>query len=237
MEAIKESRTRLKASFDSPEWADRKQYVDGKIAVLEGLLQRLKCQYDGSLKEKRVKAQQHKSIMDELDRPFDFSALEEAIAKYEQASSALLSTAVETAEIEPISEPGKILNAATADREELLRRRRPLPSSPSQQQQSRAMRRAYEDEHDSLSADLLLLARNLKKNNLAFQSKLKQDASVIKETELVLNSVEGKFKKEHENLKTFRRASWSSMGKTLLLMFLLFAGFIGLYLFIKVTSK
>lgn len=36
----------------------------------------------------------------------------------------------------------------------------------------------YQKEHDKLAADLVIMARNLKRNNLAFQEKLKQDREV-----------------------------------------------------------
>ena len=165
----------------------------------------------------QVKAQSQAAELEWLSKPIDFSAFEPAKS--------------------PTAAPAPTIPAAAApavpERDQLVRRRAGPPPSKASHEDEEPFRR----EHDQLGEDLVILAKNLKRNNQVFQNLLKKDKDVLKETELGLTTNAGRFEKEHGNLKQFRKTSWRSTKSLIVMMFLLFAAFIAMYLFIKVTSK
>lgn len=218
------ARQQMDALMRAPEWEDRRQFVDSKLKALESVVQHKRRLYSPLMAQFPDGLQS----TDAMERPFDFTALERITSPVDMGDQVAPSSP-------PV--PAPLPKTSVTDREELLRRRRLPPPSKDKQAQSDANRPAFQQDHDALSADLVALARNLKKNNLAFQGLLKKDSNVVKEAELLMDTNDSKFKKEHEDLKSFRRSSWSSTKRTILIIFLLLGIFVVMYLFIKITSK
>lgn len=161
-------------------------------------------------------------------KPFDFSSFEgPSISSPVQLGSP-------DDQVAPASQPLVSPTSTMTDREELLRRRRPPPAK---EKPSETDKPAFQQNHDALAAEMVTLARNLKNNNLAFSELLKKDRNAVKEAELLMDTNSAKFKREHDDLKSFSRSSWSSTKRTILIIFLLLGLFVVMYLFIKVTSK
>lgn len=172
----------------------------------------------------QVKAQSRAAELEWLSKPIDFSAFEPA-----QSPGAAASPVTPVAAAPAVPDKDHLV----PEKEQLVRRRaRPPPTKASREDEE-----PFRREHDQLGEDLVILAKNLKRNNQVFQDLLKKDKDVLKETELGLTTNAGRFEKEHGNLKQFRKTSWRSTKSLIVMMFLLFAAFIAMYLFIKVTNK
>lgn len=207
-----------------PEWEDRRQFIDTKVSALEHVLQHKKRMYSPYL------AQFQGQMSNVEGKPFDFSAF----VKSDLSSPAQPAVEPSLDQVAPTSPSIISPTTMSVDREELLRRRRPPPTK---EKSSDTTKPAFQQDHDALAAEMVTLARNLKKNNLAFSELLKKDHNALHEAELLMETNSTKFKREHDDLKSFRRSSWSSTKRTILIIFLLLGLFVVMYLFIKITSK
>jgi len=231
-------RRQLGSDFEKPEWSERKT-IDAKIGLIEALVKRRKSRFEAYQMGGASSQPRSPSLVS--DGSFDFNRL----AALVQDEPVTITTDVEVlpslsapsiSSMVPSMSSPVISATASNPREELLMRRRPIVALKVSATAD-IKKPAYQEEHDSLTTDLVVLAQNLKRNNLAFQGLLKNDSSVIKESELLLNTNSAKFNKEHEGLKGFRRSSWKSTWKTILMVFMLLGAFVAMYLLIKVTSK
>ncbi len=211
MMLIKKDRASLEEALRLAENADKRQFIDTKISALEGILITKKRQYEEYLERKR-------EVAKEMDRrtsikPIDFSDIHQ---------TPRLSVADD--EVLP-QRKGSI-----SEYEQLVPRRRAIPQAKPVQDDA-----PFRQEHDELASDLVIMARNLKKNNLALQGLLGKDKQVLHEADTLLATNQAKFKREHETLQTFRTKSWRSTKTIILLLFALFFAFIVMYVFIKFT--
>jgi hypothetical protein len=211
--------------------------MDSKIKVIEEALLHRRKLYAAYLMDQQARRQERSKHLESLSKPIDLNQINQLV-KSRSVSVEQVSSLVES----PTGgSPKSIVQAATlphvSERDELIGVRRRINRPEKAMSMRDGDQPVFHATHDQLASDLVVLAKNLKQNNLAFQNLLVQDKSVIKETELLLNTNAAKFSREHEGLKTFRSASWRSTKTTILMMFLLFAVFIFMYLLIKVTSK
>lgn len=211
----------------------KRDAIDAKIRSIEEVLVHRRKLYANYLMDQQNKAQERKTRFESLSKPIDLNQISQLVGSRSGSGEQLPSPGSSPA----VSPPKSIVHSTSiSEREELIGGIRKRINKP-----EKSVREGDQPEfhatHDALASDLVMLAKNLKQNNLAFQDLLSQDKSVVKETELLLNTNAAKFNREHEGLKSFRSTSWRSTKTTILMMFLLFAVFIFMYLLIKVTSK
>lgn len=192
--------------------------LDSKIQIVDSILKQKRKQYAEYMMRQQNEATQSKQRIEALSKPLNLESL---------SAGASARFPVVPTDMRP--------KPALQEREELLLRNRIRPAAA--QPQASTSKASYQQEHDEIAGDLLIQARNLKRINLQFKEHIDKDKALVKESELLMNSNAAKFKREHENLKTFRVSSWKSTKSTILMLFLLFALFVVMYLLIKVTSK
>lgn len=112
---------------------------------------------------------------------------------------------------------------------------KPSKSQPNENEQSLVFSEEIQNEHDTLTNELIATVQLIKRNNLHIRKMVKSDDKIITDATGLLATNSDAMQKEGKNLKSFSKTAWVSFWRMLGILFFVCFTFIFVYIFIRLT--
>jgi hypothetical protein len=112
---------------------------------------------------------------------------------------------------------------------------KPSKSQPNENEQSLVFSEEIQNEHDTLTNELIATVQLIKRNNLHIRKMVKSDDKIITDATGLLATNSDAIQKEGKNLKSFSKTAWVSFWRMLGILFFVCFTFISVYIFIRLT--